>query len=305
MTATVEGANGEKAVWKFGYGSNMSQNFMREKKGLNPLDSKRTMLRGFALSFPEGQGFDLVEPSFATLKRDPEGVVHGVSTLLSMADKESLDKQEGAYALEICMASDYGTGEELSVEVYVPKKPLALDFPEGCCSVRYRDILVRGAQENDLDAAWIDKLLALPTYTPSAETLARRAALPSPSELPQMSIEELRLHDGKSEAHPTYTSSCGYIFEHAPMFAVMRGRDVTHRNVLHIRAMNLEEHDDGGRSPFPRLSKLSPTELEYSLQYLDRFISKGGSPIAVVREFWEEQDVELEGVFSGNALSRL
>ena len=29
-----------------------------------------------------------------------------------------------------------------------------------------------------------------------------------------------------------------------------------------------------------------------------------GGPVAVLREFWEEQDYELKGIFSGNSLSR-
>ena len=65
----------EGAVW------NMSQAFLREKKLLNPLDFKRTILCGFSLSFPEGRGMDLVEPCFATLKRDPSGP-SGLSTVL-------------------------------------------------------------------------------------------------------------------------------------------------------------------------------------------------------------------------------
>jgi hypothetical protein len=86
-------------------------------------------------------------------------------------------------------------------------------------------------------------------------------------------------------------SSCGYIFEHTPIFKVMCGRDVTNRNVMHYRGVNLRLNDDGGKSPFPRLSELAPGELEYALRYRDRFASKcvGGKPIAALREFWEEQ----------------
>lgn len=87
----------------------------------------------------------------------------------------------------------------------------------------------------------------------------------------------------------------------------MWGRDVTFRNVLHMRGLNLEKNDDKGRSPFPKLSQLEPAALEYALQYRDRFMAKcvGGKPVAVLREFFGEQDEEaLEGVFSGNTLSR-
>lgn len=65
-------------VWKFGYGSNMGQEFLRVKKQLNPLKFERSILRGFSLSFPKGHGFDFVEPSFATTKEDPEGYIHGL-----------------------------------------------------------------------------------------------------------------------------------------------------------------------------------------------------------------------------------
>jgi hypothetical protein len=193
------------------------------------------------------------------------------------------------------------------VEIYLPRKPLELDHPEGCCSQRYRDILVKGAEEMALDPAWIDMLRSLSTYTPSAETLKLRAAVPSPSELPVMTIAELAKHNGQSLDHPIYTSVCGYVFEHKEFFSCYHGRDITFRNVLHSRGINMEENDDGGKSPFPRLSQLEPSALEYPLRYRDRFIRKSAAkgPIAVLREFWEEQEKELEGVFSNNTLSKL
>mmetsp|Transcript_19224 Transcript_19224/g.25036 ORF Transcript_19224/g.25036 Transcript_19224/m.25036 type:complete len:330 (-) Transcript_19224:97-1086(-) len=293
------------SVWKFGYGSNMSQDFIRSKKGLNPLDCCRTILKGYSLSFPEGRGIDFVEPAFATLKKNPDGFVHGVSTLLSLDDANKLDAQEGSYDIAICPSSVYEDQKELYVEVYVPRSPLPFDHPEGCCSVRYRDVLVKGGIENSLDADWIEKLKNLKTYSPCQNILDCRIAQPSPSELPQMTIEELSLHNGEDETKPIYVSSCGYIFETTPMFKVMRGRDITNRNAMHMRGLNLEIHDDNGKSPFPKLSKLSSNELEYALQYRDRFIAKTSGPIAVLKEFWEEQEDSFEGVYKNNTLSLL
>jgi len=187
--------------------------------------------------------------------------------------------------------------------VYTPRSQLPDDHPEGCCSVRYRDVLVKGAREMDLDPAWIEKLEHLATYTPSAETLAARATLPPPSALPAMTIAELAEHDGSNPEKAVYSSSCGYVFEHRAVFKVMWGRDVTFRNILQMRGINLEANDDNGRSPFPKLSQLEPPALEYALQYRDRFLAKGGMPIAVLREFWEEQaEHDLAGVFNGNTL---
>ena len=90
-------------------------------------------------------------------------------------------------------------------------------------------------------------------------------------------------------------------------FKVMRGRDVTNRNIFHLRGMNLELTDDGGKPPFPNLASLPPNELEYALRWRDRFQHKAErqTPIAVLREFWEAQPRELEGVYVDNTLSLL
>jgi hypothetical protein len=190
---------GMTQVWKFGYGSNMGQEFLRTKKKLQPIKFERSILHGFQLSFPEGKGLDFVEPAFSTLKPNPDGCVHGVSTLFSIEDAVKLNAQEGvgrSYNLAVHKVLLYDGVTELDVEVYVNQKPIPINYPEGACSQRYRDILLQGATEVELDAAWIEKLRQLPTYSPSQETLARRALLPPPSALPSISIEELALHNG-------------------------------------------------------------------------------------------------------------
>ena len=291
-------------VWKFGYGSNMSQDNLRVKKGLSPLGAERVVLAGFALSFPEGNGIDFVEPSFATLKRIPDGAVHGVAAKLTVADAADLDRQEGNYIVELHPMQTYD-GETIQAEVYVSQN-LDPNHPEGCCSDRYRALLVRGAIENELADSWVQKLRNLPVYEPSAETIRARHALPSPGSLPTMTIAELALHTGDDESRPVYVSACGYIFEHTPIFGVMRGRDVTNRNVMHHQGMNLERMDDGGQPPFPKLSDLAPGDLEYALRYRDRFrhLCEGGRPVAVLLEFWEAQDASLDGVYQDNPFSK-
>ena len=96
------------------------------------------------------------------------------------------------------------------------------------------------------------------THTPSSR--------PSPSKLPQWSIAELAGYNGQTDGLAIHTSSCGYIFKHTERFKSYHGRDVTFRNVLQARGINLDANDDGGASPFPRLSKLEPAALEYALR---------------------------------------
>ena len=92
----------------------------------------------------------------------------------------SLDAQEGVvkgrdtgpYLVEVVPATVYGDdGATVPSEVYVSRRPLALDHPEGRCSERYRRILERGARECGLEPSWIRKLEELAVYEPSEETL--------------------------------------------------------------------------------------------------------------------------------------
>ena len=70
----------------------MSQEFLRNKKNLNPIECKQCILEGFELFFPKVKGIDIVEPSLATTRRNPDSYVHGVATKFSIKDAESLSK---------------------------------------------------------------------------------------------------------------------------------------------------------------------------------------------------------------------
>ena len=309
-------------VWKFGYGSNMGETFLREKKGLNPLKSVRCVLKGWTLSFPEGKGIDMVEPSFASLKQDapdqldaPPGEVHGVSVLFCPEDAKKLDDQEPPNRMHLDVqvyAEDAESGgvKIMSTEVYMPRNPLPVDQVEGCCSDRYRDILVNGAIEANLSPAWIEKLRALATYTPDREVLAAREkfvdidAFQQAHNLPLWSLEKLKRYDGSDESSDGYKhhiSSCGFIFKHKEFFSTFHGRDVCYRNVLHRRGVSLDKNDDP--TILPKIDTLQPEELEYALRYRDRFLAKAGMPVALLRDFWEKQEGDFLPVFKNNIYS--
>ena len=99
---------------------------------------------------------------------------------------DALDAQEGAgpgsssgYRKIDVTVTTYA-GEELLAYIY--SKTLA-PGPDGLpierpCSARYLKILVSGAQSAGLNPDYIERLAKLPTYTPSAETLALVRAFP-------------------------------------------------------------------------------------------------------------------------------
>jgi len=289
-------------VWKFGYGSNISPEFVRNKKSLNVLDHRRCILKGFALSFPAGKGIDYIEPCFATLRKDPDSEVHGTCLLLPSEDGEKLDRQEGSYDVEkhecIIYPGDESVGNEhvLTAEVYCPRRLEPEGNPQGPCSKRYRDILTNGAKLMKLDDKWIEKLESLPFYTPSETTLKKRDELPifeKPDIVPEMTISELKKFNGTDEQLPVYTAVCGYIFEDKPFFRSYWGRDVTFRQCLQRRGLSLDENDDGGVSPFPNLVELKkkePETFEYCLQQRDRMFARTGKVVGVLKEFWVDQN---------------
>ena len=118
-----------------------------------------------------------------------------------------------------------------------------------------------------------------------------------------MTRAELAKHDGRDKSRATLVSSCGYIFEHEPFISAFKGRDITHRNALHRRGVNLDANDDA--TVMARLSDLSADEREYCLCYRDLMLARSGRPTHVLREFWEAQEREAPPLFTGNVLSKL
>lgn len=288
-------------VWKFGYGSNISPEFVRTKKNLNVLDYRRCVLKGFALSFPAGRGIDYIEPCFATLRKDQHSEVHGTCLLLPAEDGKKLDNQEGSYDVEAHECEIYPEDDSvenkhiLSAEVYCPRRAEPEGNPQGPCSKRYRNILVDGAKLMKLDSNWIEKLQNLAFYTPNEATLVKRAELPifeKMSGVKEMTISELKKFNGSDENLPIYTAVCGYIFEDKPFFKIYWGRDVTYRQCLQRRGISLDLNDTGGVSPFPKLTELKekePEVLEYCLQQRDRMFIRSGKVVGVLKEFWDDQ----------------
>ena len=254
-------------------------------------------MKGFALSFPLGRGLDLVEPTFATLRKEPDSCVHGTCLLLPKEDCEKLDAQERSYAVEQHRFEIYGEdeaveGEQFIIgEVYAPKNPEPEGNPQGACSKRYKNIMVNAARSVDLAFSWIEKLENLPFYVPNAETLEKRKELPiyePKSGLKEFTIVDLKRHDGSDDNFPVLIGFAGYVFECRPFFRVYWGRDYTFRITLHYQGISMDTNDDGGKSPFPKLKDMDSELLEYVLQNRDRN-QKIGKVVGILKEFWDDQ----------------
>jgi hypothetical protein len=151
-----------------------------------------------------------------------------------------------------------------------------------------------GARDAQLDAAYIDALVATPTYTPSPETLALRKKLPGLDDLAGMTVEELA--STKDDAEWTHVAIFGYVLRlprTSVFFGSHRGRDLTARFSRQWRGISLDTNDDFGRPPFRLPADFdSDDEVEYVWQWLDSYLAKSGveAVVAHVSEYREQEE---------------
>lgn len=161
------------SVWYFAYGANMATDVLVSRRGLVVHESRPACAIDRRVGFVE-RGLPLVEPAFAGLV--PAGTVDdatteawGVLHRLTEADVRRLDRFEGpSYARRAIQVRDLA-GELHEAQAYTSPRPTAGRAP----SRRYRDLLLRGAEEHALPDAHLAWLRAHPTtYVPGlAETI--------------------------------------------------------------------------------------------------------------------------------------
>jgi gamma-glutamylcyclotransferase (GGCT)/AIG2-like uncharacterized protein YtfP len=256
---------------------------MKQKKNLEIFDNTAGILKGYKLIFTKGIPF--IEPGFASILKGTENdQVHGTLALISKETAITLDAQESGYNIEKVSVQTYGN-EVIEAEIYAGKT----DTPTlGIPSLRYLRLLIKGAEESNLNEDYIEKLKNHEYYVPSKETLEKREKLPKKENLKHFTIEELSEYNGK-DGKLKCTCALGYVVKVSGfVFPSWIGRDVTNRNLLHFRGFSVDKLDDGGKT-FPKLSTLTSEEHEYLKQNLDAFIQEEDSVVGILKEFWEAQ----------------
>ncbi len=164
-------------VWYFAYGSNMQSATLRGRRGIVYAQAAAARLPGWRLVFDKPSVLGLPE-GFANVVPDPAAETFGVLYELSEDDLAHVDLTEGVlignYA-RIAVAA-----ERLEAPgVAVPAFTLTSDRrdPRVRPSTRYMQLLLAGAEEHGLPAAWIAMLRAVPAGEESPETAQLRPFL--------------------------------------------------------------------------------------------------------------------------------
>lgn len=275
-------------VWKFGYGSNMSPSFMKNKKNIHVFLCKPAILKGYKLIFSEGLSF--TEPGFANLlKTNDEEETHGVLSLMTKESALSLDKQESIYIVKKETVLCYD-GELVEAELYVYNKESPAMFVP---SYRYMQILIKGALEVGLKDYYVEKLKSIKTYQPNQETLEKRKFLPSKEKLKMISLSDFSKNNGENNSE-TWTSVMGYIFKADPKYIMWfipkdwKGMEISPRILAHFRGT---AWDTKNSFNYPKIKELSNDDLEYLYQNIDRCLHFYGidNLLGFLKEFDEAQ----------------
>lgn len=243
----------------FGYGSNLSETSLRAK-GVEAHSARPAKLPGWQLTF-DVLNFFGIEGCTGNIQPDPAGEVHGVlyecdARFLSVLDE--LEAVGVAYRrLEVPVQTYSGETHDAFVYVGLPERV----GPAGRPSLRYRNILVRGARDMGLDPAYVAWLEHHPLHEPPPYP---------PFEPPD--VDET-LTPEQLASRPLHVALAGHVFdmsvappEHEYLQRMFSGRDMT---VFFLKRMDTS---DGTETPddFAR-SRLSEPQQRYLNDYLHEF----------------------------------
>jgi len=139
---------------------------MTSLRKLNPLSSSPAILDNYKLKF-DIPGMPLIEPSWASVEKCTDSQVHGVLYELTANDFDSVCRTEGvpfSYILQRCQVSLYEDVEMVTSAFTLVKSPILLmngSTSSVAPSKSYLNVLIRGAEEYNLDEEYIQKLKSI------------------------------------------------------------------------------------------------------------------------------------------------
>eukprot|EP00581_Thalassiosira_minuscula_P016100 CAMPEP_0183727138 /NCGR_PEP_ID=MMETSP0737-20130205/24954_1 /TAXON_ID=385413 /ORGANISM="Thalassiosira miniscula, Strain CCMP1093" /LENGTH=295 /DNA_ID=CAMNT_0025958697 /DNA_START=7 /DNA_END=894 /DNA_ORIENTATION=+ len=292
-------------VWRFGYGSNIGLKNLREKKSLNPQRCLAGTIAGWELYFKKGFS-PYVEPAWASIRTHPDGdagELHGTAFLISEEEAEVLDRQEGGYNVHPSRFVSYDGEVVEGVGLYVGKSG-PKGGEEGIPSLRYLRLMQDGAREAGLSKEWIERLDSIQYYVTPPEVRSQTEAwiaefFADPARKDSLwTSEELSKYDGSDPAFPVHIASMGYIVKVNPersYFSSWKGHSITRRNLLQFNGKSLDKNDirfdQPGFRPLPKLASCSDEDREFLTQNLDSLLHKGGTIVARLKDFVDDQNV--------------
>lgn len=151
----------------FAYGSNMSRRYLYNVRGVWPTRGQPGRIENYEVDFLS-PGISLIEPAFAYLVKAEKKSAYGVLYRVSRKDLARVERSEGALYVWRTLPVRLASGQTVEAQTLVRLVPGDTGMP----SRRYLQILIEGASEHGLPAAYVSGLKAMPSaYMPVASEL--------------------------------------------------------------------------------------------------------------------------------------
>ncbi len=142
-----------KTLFYFGYGSNMSTQYLVKRRKITPISSQVGILKDYQIIMNMG-GPNFLEPSFANIRKCKGFSVEGVIHEIHENDLQKIVNTEGE-DYELVKLSIHIKQKRKTAYTLIYKTDETKDIPP---SKRYLKILVRAAKENNLSETYIKNL---------------------------------------------------------------------------------------------------------------------------------------------------
>ncbi len=147
-----------KGLEYFAYGSNMPTRYLRNVRGIQPIQSQAATLEDHALRF-YGPGPNALEPGFAYAIPSKGEAVHGVVHRVRAEDLEKIRRSEGSAYRWATVGVTTVDGKTLEAKTLIRDRPGDPATP----SARYIGLLLEGAREFHLPAHHVNLLESMRT----------------------------------------------------------------------------------------------------------------------------------------------
>ena len=163
-----------KTLFYFGYGSNMSTQYLIKRRKIIPLESQVAHLKDYELIM-NMEGPNFLEPSFANIRLSKGSTVEGVIHKINDKDLQKIVNTEGE-DYQLVKLSVYIAGKRKTAYTLIYITEETKDIPP---SKRYLKILINAAKENNLSRSYIENLEKRPNvyYPVLSEVFSLRVYL--------------------------------------------------------------------------------------------------------------------------------
>ena len=148
----------QNIVFYFGYGANMSKDYLQKRRRVFPTETFHGVLEGYKLVM-NMEGPNFIEPSFANIMKYPNEKIEGILSKITENEFNQIINSEGVnYEIADVLVDVNNKKVKAKTLIYKTSK-LAGTAP----SRRYMKILINAAIKNKLSEGYIQKLKKHPS----------------------------------------------------------------------------------------------------------------------------------------------